>query len=332
MKKSARAAAFTVIAVFLLACFAAADYAGAGPPNCVTAQCHPKMGKEKHVHGPVASGDCTTCHQPTGKAHPAEKGAFKLADTGAKLCSMCHESKSSKKHVHSAIASGSCTDCHDPHQSPNKMQLKEAGAALCFMCHEKQSPKYGHGPVAMGECTACHDPHQSDNKNQLKLADGKLCFSCHDSAKFSGKSIHEPVRTGACTSCHKPHGSDFPHLLGKNYPDELYLPYRPENFALCFDCHGYDLAMDRRTDTLTNFRNGDRNLHYTHVNNPVKGRTCRVCHQAHVNSQAKLINEKLAGFGNWEIPINFTKTDTGGTCVVGCHKPQSYDRTKPVQY
>jgi predicted CXXCH cytochrome family protein len=243
MKKIARAAAPTVIVVCLLACLAAADYAGAAPPNCVTAQCHARMAKEKHLHGPVASGDCTTCHQPTGKAHPAEKGAFKLADTGA-----------------------------------------------------------------------------------------KLCFSCHDSANFIGKTIHEPVRAGACTSCHDPHGSDFPHLLANNYPDELYLPYQPENYAFCFDCHGADLAKDRRTDTLTSFRNGDRNLHYTHVNNPVKGRSCRVCHHPHASSQAKLINEKVASFGKWDIPINFTKTDTGGSCMVGCHKPLSYDRLKPVQY
>ncbi|MDK2793350.1 MAG: hypothetical protein PWQ25_2213, partial [Deferribacteres bacterium] len=34
----------------------------------------------------------------------------------------------------------------------------------------------------------------------------------------------------------------------------------------------------------------------------------------------------------WELPINFTKTKTGGSCVVGCHKPKEYDRLNPVKY
>ena len=36
-------------------------------PACVTNSCHGKMGTDKFVHGPVATGDCTFCHVLDGK-------------------------------------------------------------------------------------------------------------------------------------------------------------------------------------------------------------------------------------------------------------------------
>jgi hypothetical protein len=30
--------------------------------------------------------------------------------------------------------------------------------------------------------------------------------------------------------------------------------------------------------------------------------------------------------------VNYTKTPTGGRCVVGCHKPKEYDRVNPIIY
>ena len=29
---------------------------------------------------------------------------------------------------------------------------------------------------------------------------------------------------------------------------------------------------------------------------------------------------------DWELPINFTRTETGGSCQVGCHSPKDYSR------
>jgi hypothetical protein len=34
-------------------------------------------------------------------------------------------------------------------------------------------------------------------------------------------------------------------------------------------------------------------------------------------------------FGKWSLPLKFVKTETGGSCAPGCHKPQSYDRKNP---
>jgi len=35
-------------------------------------------------------------------------------------------------------------------------------------------------------------------------------------------------------------------------------------------------------------------------------------------------------FGAWRIPIDYTATETGGTCMTGCHRPYRYDRVEPV--
>ena len=304
------------------------DIAGSETLKCL--ECHNDIGKEQFVHSPFGAGECASCHQPqTGKRHPDDKGSVTPVEVGAKLCYMCHESLSGKKYVHAPVASGDCIACHNPHASSNAKLLKISGAPLCLTCHEdKFRHKFGHGPVEAGNCLVCHDPHQSDNRKLLKLGGAELCFSCHDRKGMTGKSVHAPVAKGDCVACHAPHGSNFRKLLRNNFPEPFYMSYDAENFSLCFGCHNRDIAADRRTDTNTNFRDGDRNLHYLHVNKPDRGRSCKTCHDPHAADQPKLIKKRIPGFGRWEIPINYEKNATGGTCTVGCHKPRSYDRSK----
>lgn len=105
------------------------------------------------------------------------------------------------------------------------------------------------------------------------------------------------------------------------------MPYAQENYASCFDCHNSEIAVDELTSTLTDFRDDQQNLHFLHVNKEIKGRTCRACHQVHASTQRKHVRTSVP-FGkiNWELPIEFTKTESGGTCVVGCHAPKEYKR------
>jgi predicted CXXCH cytochrome family protein len=282
----------------------------------------------------VAGGDCSSCHrQAGGKIHPKDKGAVTLTEEGAKLCYQCHDSKATLKYVHGPVASGDCTACHDPHHADNLKLLKLAGAALCLQCHEDMfKHKHNHAPVEAGDCLACHDPHQSSERKLLKKAVVSLCEGCHYKRKSTGKDVHAPVSAGNCTACHAPHGSAYPSLLKHNFPAEFYLPYQVDEYALCFTCHNRDIALDRETGTLTNFRNGLRNLHTVHVNQPAKGRTCKTCHDPHASRQEMLIKDKIPGFGKWEIPISYRKTATGGGCVVGCHQPRSYDRMNEETY
>lgn len=296
--------------------------------------CHPHKAEKKFVHKPVKDGECPSCHKPSGQKHPrVKKEAFILLDKGRSgLCYDCHDRKNTQKYVHAPVASGDCLDCHDVHQSDNRFQLKAPGGELCLMCHDKSKleRKYPHAPIAAGNCTACHDPHQSNNKYMLKQVGSNLCLTCHDKSLFAGKSVHKPVASGECSACHETHGTSFPHLLKSNFPEEFYLPFNKGNFSLCFSCHSSAIADDQRTDKETNFRNGIFNLHFVHVNKMDKGRSCKTCHDPHAAAQPRLISNKIQGFGRWRIPIRYTKTDTGGTCVAGCHKPKSYDRINQV--
>jgi predicted CXXCH cytochrome family protein len=315
----------------LLACVAPSEKSEAASDlRCLG--CHPAIVRDSVVHKPVGGGECVSCHlMVQGKMHPSEKGSATLQEKGEKLCYMCHDNLAGKKFVHGPVASGECQACHEVHKSPNPKLLKGTGADFCFMCHENKFQfKYGHAPVVQGDCLACHDPHQSDSKMMVRKPGSKLCFDCHDSAIAKGKSVHGPVATGDCLGCHMVHGSPYRHMLKRDNPDLYYMPYSPSHYSFCFDCHNRELAKDKRTDTLTGFRNGDRNLHELHVNKPDKGRTCKTCHEPHNSVQGRLLKKSIPGFGKWDIPMFFTGTTTGGTCVVGCHKPKSYDRLRPV--
>ncbi len=305
-------------------------------------QCHDRsIIKHKYLHGPVGVGDCVACHKPHASPYP--KLLIKSPIKG-EVCFVCHQQRLAefkRKHIHKPVEEG-CEKCHESHGSEYKGQLTEPEPKLCEKCHRKTDPtvfivikrsKYKHEPVVEGKCTSCHTPHSSEERKQLWASLNKLCLKCHvDLADYirDSKFLHGPVKTGDCDACHKPHGSQFAFLLNKYFPPEFYTPYKANKYDLCFECHNRDIARDKRTTTLTDFRNGSLNLHYVHVHRE-KGRSCKACHDAHASSQAKHIRLEVP-FGAWSYPIQFTKTKTGGSCVVGCHRPLSYDRINPVRY
>ena len=94
-------------------------------------------------------------------------------------------------------------------------------------------------------------------------------------------------------------------------------------------CHERTIASEEKTTTLTNFRNGDRNLHFVHVHKAAKGRTCRACHDPHATNNPKHIRDGVRS-GNGVLPTNYKKTETGGSCQPGCHQKFAYDRVKEV--
>jgi predicted CXXCH cytochrome family protein len=239
-----------------------------------------------------------------------------------------------KKNVHPALLSG-CTSCHNPHGSAFKKLLSAEGEKLCFQCHyqigEKiEKAKVVHPPIKTEKgCASCHSPHASNNDKLLSKSGKDLCLDCHKNViKKNMTVLHGPINKGTCTPCHDPHGSQATKLLVKEFPADLYVPYTEKEFELCFSCHKRDLLRFPDTSFATDFRDGEKNLHYLHVNKKEKGRNCKVCHNVHGSTGAKLITEKAA-FGNWELPLKFVKTDTGGACSPGCHKTYNYDRKTP---
>ena len=233
------------------------------------------------------------------------------------------------------------------------MILKKDGApVLCYSCHQQikmdvDNVAYSHEFIRhQGGCTRCHTPHASSVRAGLKADPMNLCLECHDqdiqnsqgqnvanlkSQIENKKYLHGPVAQKDCKSCHASHGSDHFRFLTHEYPSSFYAPFDINNYKLCFTCHPETLVLHEQTDRLTDFRNGSLNLHYLHVNKPEKGRTCRACHATHGSNWPKHISEGVP-YGNWEIPILYEKTVSGGGCQPGCHKPKEYDRENPVQY
>jgi predicted CXXCH cytochrome family protein len=170
-------------------------------------------------------------------------------------------------------------------------------------------------------CLACHDKPIAKTVGAVVAAVGEVAQP--------GLVKHGPIRDGNCSGCHNLHGSQFSRLLSQPYPETFYQPFKAEAYALCFTCHDKNLVLTEKTEGLTRFRNGDLNLHYLHVNKPDRGRSCYACHSTHASAQPAHVRDTVP-YGNWEIPINFKQTGTGGSCAPGCHRASAYDRASPV--
>jgi len=333
--------------------FAASDHAGLKDAKAeVCFKCHKDLGKladSSEAHPPFASGECTSCHELQGDT-------FKFTAEGNALCYTCHADKeedvSKKKHVHGAVEMAGCAGCHSPHGTENKHQLLKTPPELCYGCHSDKEEyvkqvKYPHGAMdAKGTCAACHDPHASDFDKLLKAEENmELCLKCHGRVRKASQGYvmnmkrwlmdnperHGPILTGDCAACHNPHGSNnWRMLLRKAFPSTFYTPFKVEEYSLCFECHDQSLALEKKTTSATGFRNGDKNLHYVHVNDPRKGRRCVVCHNIHATKGPRHIRESTK-FGNWEIPIHFEINENGGRCAPGCHFPRAYHRSEAVK-
>jgi predicted CXXCH cytochrome family protein len=293
--------------------------------------CHSDKASAKFVHGPVSAGACTACHTP----HESDNKSL-LLKPGEQLCFGCHADIQvllKKKDVHPAMEGG-CTSCHDPHGAAHPKLLAEEGGKLCFSCHEPigekvQKAPVGHAAVKDAKgCANCHSPHASDEAKLLLKPEKETCLGCHSAVLTKGMTVlHGPINEGKCTPCHDPHGGQYPKLLTKEFPPDPYVAYTDAEFGLCFGCHKRDLVQYPDTSFATGFRDGERNLHYLHVNNKQKGRSCTLCHNVHGSISPKLIAESVS-FGKWRLPLKFVKTANGGSCAPGCHKQYSYDRQR----
>ncbi len=296
-----------------------------------------------YVHGPVAVGACVACHDPHGGNASELVGV-----AGKQMCLTCHVEMdarlSNARFQHKAVVEG-CTNCHAPHASEYPFELKSVTVEFCTECHEDILQEYRkstvkHAPVIEGSaCLNCHDAHMAEDE-RLLLADGiDVCLKCHDGTitvdqyelahmgqLLSENPVHHgPIQEKECSGCHKPHGSSYFRLLTDDYPKEFYTSFDKSKYDLCFRCHDSSLVTEQRTTTLTGFRDGDRNLHFVHVNKTPKGRTCRSCHETHASASPKHIRVSVP-FGKWDLPVGFKKSENGGSCDSGCHTSQKYQR------
>ena len=311
-------------------------------------QCHEEVVKGKREHEPIVTGGCLACHA-------AHRSDFKnlLHQKQTAMCLDCHvvfaDRLNKLQVVHEPVGED-CLECHDAHASNRENLLKSTMHELCFSCHEdirmtSESAQAPHGALAeIGECANCHDAHASERGNLLRNVTRTLCLECHNKQiqtptgmipdmtqiLTARNSVHGPFTINDCNECHQIHGGARPRLLDKEFPTSFYAPFKEDNYELCFSCHDPSLVLTSQTTGLTGFRNGDRNLHFLHVNQEDKGRTCRACHEIHAGESEKNISNHVL-FGDWKIPVGFSKTATGGSCSPACHQTFSYDRQNPVR-
>lgn len=266
-----------------------------------------------------------------------------------KKCEDCHANLISKKTQHPAALDDGCSTCHQsnntehPKTGVKTFVLTDKLPDLCFTCHDDiksdlANLKVVHGAVTQQKlCINCHSPHSSDQGKLLVTTEKELCLSCHDKIIPSGdkklvniklllknsKVIHSPVSEG-CTTCHRPHASANNYLLAKSFPEGFYTSAKKDSFALCFDCHDSELIETATTNSATNFRNGNKNLHVVHINGE-KGKNCVMCHNIHGSNNDHLIQDKIT-FGSWEMKINYKANTNGGSCSPGCHREKKYTR------
>lgn len=83
-------------------------------------ECHDDFNDEfDFLHGPVASGYCTACHNPH-----MSKNEKLLNYSKRDLCIFCHEQKQVfLNDVHEGIELSECLDCHNPHGGEDKYIL-----------------------------------------------------------------------------------------------------------------------------------------------------------------------------------------------------------------
>ena len=208
-----------------------------------------------------------------------------------------------------AVAQQSCVtgECHSNFQSGKNVHPLDVKCGVCHLDTQKEHVGGGSPPTL--------------SKN--------MCTDCHEDV-LDYRYIHAPVEKGECYLCHDPHGEIRNMLLGKVYSVKKFINYSKDEYRLCFSCHKRELLMFPDTSYATGFRDGVRNLHYLHVNKSKRGRNCKLCHSIHGADQPKMMADTIK-FGNWQMPLNFQKSETGGQCSPGCHRPQRYDRKNPQQ-
>ena len=311
-------------------------------------QTHPVRKSWRFEHGPVAAGDCLSCHQPHGSNH-----RNLLRKKAGQSCSICHSDLSHPKPphpgLHKPVKQGKCLTCHVSHGSKTRHLLRANPIESCLKCHKKVREKLAktrahHGAMERGQrCLNCHTGHAALHKYMLRRPDSKLCLGCHNKAvvTFGKKRLiniahylkthkvhHKPITKGKCTACHKAHGSLHRKLLAENLPRTLYSKFSKTQYALCFSCHKPELVTTKQTYRATKFRNGALNLHYLHTMQK-KGHSCRFCHNVHASHKPHLIRETVR-FGRWDLPVGFKKMPHGGTCQTACHHTRKYNRSKPA--
>jgi hypothetical protein len=232
--------------------------------------------------------------------------------------------------VHRQQIPHTCGKCHvgvvETYQRSihgQRLSEDDPNAPVCIDCHTTHSITHaGTSQFTMdviSECGACHD--------RPSMRTDRSFYETYRKSYHGQVTALGSMRAARCSDCH---GSSHNALLRKKCPGSLYAPFELTNYALCFECHDPQSVLVEKTDVATDFRNGEVNLHFVHVNRKKKGRTCKTCHELHGAQQPKQIATNVEFTRQWVMPLGFSKTEDGGSCAPQCHEAVSYTRGKPA--
>lgn len=313
------------------------------------ARCHPPT-DGSHRHQPYDAGRCDACHDP----HASDAPGLLLGGAGSDHCGTCHArtvgAMTTDSHSHINVK-GSCLACHGPHATDHKGLLSADTRDQCTACHQEigqtvAGAVVSHDAVLAGkQCLSCHAPHSSQNAVMLRDDQSAVCLGCHNKQVIAADGrkipalaspiatapmVHGPVASGDCAACHSVHGGTNARLLKRMNPGTLVGEFDIRNYALCFSCHDQNLVLDA-SGAATQFRDGAKNLHRSHLQAGERSRSCATCHAVHSGERARLIAETVTYDGSdWTMPMGFVLTADGGSCSPGCHEPLRYSRDKAV--
>ena len=195
------------------------------PTSAACDSCHigyaafaPAMMNHGATAGPLAAGNCATCHSGAYLSINAQvKPATHVATTAQ--CDTCHTSTTTwatATFVHDAAAVGRCSTCHNSVNALGKPTTHIPTSAQCDTCHTnyttfrpaRMSHEATTGPSAVGNCTSCHNgAYTAVNalaKPATHIPTTTQCDSCHTKGytTWSPAVMNHAGLAGQCASCH----------------------------------------------------------------------------------------------------------------------------------
>jgi len=306
--------------------------------------CHGDLLEGRATTHPVATDDCTTCHEMSVSSAGTRVA---MVEQEPALCLMCHDELTSAAEAELEVphypVTESCLVCHDPHATDETHLLSAPSVELCTACHETGEIQDTHGGqlTRSVDCVSCHLPHGSSNPGLLigrhqhrPFADGscngchrapsaarvrlrsrgeRLCSACHsdlDEAPGENGSVHAALKgkrgRAGCLSCHDPHMSAERALLLETGPE------------LCAGCHE-ELVLAATADT----------------GHAPAAEDCTSCHQPHTSAQAGLLDVAAAelcrgchDIEDADLSAAHLNTDLDRLDCLTCHTPHGSGHPK----
>ena len=219
--------------------------------------------------GPVAAGNCSSCHNGSFlSANARAKSATHLVTT--QQCDVCHTTVawSPTSFSHTGVAPGTCATCHNGTTAVGKPTVHIPTTLSCDVCHRTGVAwlplitPFAHTGVAAGTCTNCHSPNfpNIDVKTANHLPTTAQCDACHHSftAWLPTTFNHAGIPTNTCQTCH---GGSYANIVVK---PSNHIPTTSPAGSIgneCSFCHSSTLSFATERMNHGTMQTGCRTCH-----------------------------------------------------------------------